>query len=154
MKNQILQSPDRWSPPPSSFIKLNFNGASKGNPGPAGGGGVFQNSQVEILHIYTINLGHSTNNATELNAMVKGLNIAIYKGFQKLILEGDSSLVITICRKLMNETPSCKVSQRWHLSAIIPHTPTSKRMIVAQKALSMTSTTIMGVMSSLMFPPP
>ena len=100
---------------PSSFIKLNFDGASKGNPGPAGGEGVFRNSQGEILHIYTINLGHSTNNSAELNAMVKGLNIAIYKGFEKLILEGDSSLVITIYHKLLNDTPPCKVSQSWRL---------------------------------------
>jgi ribonuclease HI len=125
MKNQTLQSPDRWSPPPSSFIKLNFDGASKGNPGPAGEGGVFRNSQGEILHIYTINLGHSTNNASKLNAMVKGLNITLHKGFHKLILEGDSNLVIKICNKLLNGAPPCKISQRWRLSAIIEALPTT-----------------------------
>ena len=104
MENQKPQSMDSWIPPPSSFVKLNFDDASKGNPGPAGAGGVFRNERGEILHIYTLNLGHSTNNVVELNAMVKGLNISIQKGFQKLILEGDSSLVITICRKLMNDT--------------------------------------------------
>ena len=84
MTNQISWIPDGWSLSPSSFINLNFDGASKGNLGPTGGGGVFWNSQGEILHIYTINLGHSTNNVAELNAMVKGLNIAKYKGFQNL----------------------------------------------------------------------
>ena len=129
MKNPTLQSPNRWSPPPSSFIKLNFDGASKGNPGHAGGGGVFWNSQGEIIQLYTINLGHSTNNAAELSAMVNGLNIAIYNGFQKIILEGDSSLVITICRKIMNDTLPCKVSQILHLSAIIEELLTTLRSI-------------------------
>lgn len=129
MRNQAPQSPEQWSPPPSSLIKLNLNGASKGNPGPAGSGGVFRNSQGEILHIYTINLGHSTNNAAKLNAMVKGLNIALHRGFHKLILEGDSSLVITICNKLLNGTPPCKVSQSWRLSAIIEALPTTLRSI-------------------------
>ena len=119
MRNQTPQSPERWSLPPSSFIKLNFNGASKGNPRPQCKGGVFKNSKGEILHIYTINLGHSTNNAAELNAMVNGLNISLHKGFHKLILEGDSNLVITIYNKLLNDTPPCKVSEIWHLSAII-----------------------------------
>jgi hypothetical protein len=31
-------SPSSWSPPPAHFIKVNFDGASKGNPGPAGYG--------------------------------------------------------------------------------------------------------------------
>jgi hypothetical protein len=33
-------SPCTWSPPPTGFIKLNFDGASKGNPGPTGFGAV------------------------------------------------------------------------------------------------------------------
>lgn len=129
MMNQTTQSLERWSLPPSSFIKLNFDDASKGNRGPTRRGGIFRNSKGEILHIYTINLGHSANNTTELNAMVKGLNIALHKGYHKLILEGDSSLVITICNKLLNGTLPCKVSQSWHLLAIIEALPTTLRNI-------------------------
>jgi len=31
-----------YTRPPDGFIKLNFDGASKGNPGPAGIGGLFR----------------------------------------------------------------------------------------------------------------
>jgi exonuclease III len=36
-------SPSAWSPPPPGFLKLNFDGASRGNPGPAGLGAVLRN---------------------------------------------------------------------------------------------------------------
>jgi len=44
-------SPLKWSPPASSSYKLNFDGAAKGNPGPAGYGGVFRNEKGAALHI-------------------------------------------------------------------------------------------------------
>lgn len=61
-----MSSPSLWCTPPSGFIKLKFNGASKGNPGPAGCGGVFKNSLGIILYIYIGSLGHECNNTTEL----------------------------------------------------------------------------------------
>jgi hypothetical protein len=33
-----IPSPSSWTPPPTGFVKVNFDGASKGNPGPAGYG--------------------------------------------------------------------------------------------------------------------
>jgi hypothetical protein len=57
-------SPSFWSPPPEDFIKLNFDRASKVNPGAAGYGVVFRNHQGHILLISEGSLGHSTNNAT------------------------------------------------------------------------------------------
>jgi hypothetical protein len=42
-------SPTIWSPPPKHYIKANFDGASRGNPGPGGYGVVIRNSEGEIL---------------------------------------------------------------------------------------------------------
>jgi len=43
---------DTWIPPPKHIFKLNFNGASKGNPGNAGYGGIFRNHEGSPLLIY------------------------------------------------------------------------------------------------------
>jgi hypothetical protein len=62
--------PDRWEPPPVGFIKLNFDGASKGNLGSVGLGGAFQNDKGELLRIYVGSLGIDSNNAAELQALL------------------------------------------------------------------------------------
>jgi len=38
--SQINGGKDFWQPPPHGFLKVNINGASKGNPGMASFGGV------------------------------------------------------------------------------------------------------------------
>ena len=68
--------PYHWFPPPIGFLKLNFDGASKGNPGPAGFGGVLKNNTVEIIHLYYGTIGHDSNNATELSGLLHGLRIS------------------------------------------------------------------------------
>jgi hypothetical protein len=52
-----------WYPLLEDFIKLNFDGASKGNPGAAGFGVVFRNHNGHILLISAGFLGNSMNNA-------------------------------------------------------------------------------------------
>lgn len=105
-----MHSPTSWNSPPPTFIKLNFNGSSKGNPGLARGGGIFWNDLGEILYLYSFNLGHNTKNGVELTALVEGLKIAIQQGYQKLIIEGDATIIISICRKIINGTLPSKVS--------------------------------------------
>ena len=51
-------------PPPIGFLKLNFDGASKGNPGQAVIGGIFRNSQASAVRIYLFPIGFATNNDT------------------------------------------------------------------------------------------
>jgi len=49
--------PIGWSRPPEGFLKLNFDGASRGNPSLAGIGGIIWNHEGKILHIYSKALG-------------------------------------------------------------------------------------------------
>ena len=65
-----------WQPPHLGFIKINFDGASKGNPGQAGIGGVFKNSQGAVCRVYAMDLGYATNNEAELTSLQQGLIIA------------------------------------------------------------------------------
>jgi hypothetical protein len=87
-------SPRFWSPPPTGFIKINFDGASKGNPGPVGFGGIIENSEGEILNLTTSYLGENTNNAVELSSLLKGLKIALDNHYQWIIAEGYSQIII------------------------------------------------------------
>jgi hypothetical protein len=53
-------SPSSWTPPPAHFIKVNFDGASKGNPGPAGYGVVLRNADGAIMGLEAGFLGETT----------------------------------------------------------------------------------------------
>eukprot|EP00253_Pinus_taeda_P012127 PITA_12127 len=65
-----------WTPPPKNTYLLNFDGASKGNPGITGYGGVIRNSQGIPLKFYFGSIGWNTNNAAELEGLWQGLQIA------------------------------------------------------------------------------
>jgi len=63
--------------PLSGFIKLNFDGASKGNPGPLSFSAIFRNDQGYILHIIVVGIGHDTNNTPNLWDLIRGLHVAL-----------------------------------------------------------------------------
>jgi ribonuclease HI len=56
------------------FIKVNFDGASKGNLGEAGFGMVFSKPSGEYSSHYHRNLGHTTNNVENYGGSQEGYN--------------------------------------------------------------------------------
>lgn len=70
------------------MFKLNFDGATKGNPNPAGLGGVFRNASGEILGVYWGFIRENTNNVAKLKALLAGLNMAVTNGWFLVIIEG------------------------------------------------------------------
>jgi hypothetical protein len=113
---QIQTGVNTWAPPPTSFIKLNFDGATKGNLGVAGAGGVIRDSGGTILRLYAGSIGNSTNNATEFGALELGLEILHREGMMNAIVEGDSTLVVNIAKKLQYGTKVGKVQRHWRLA--------------------------------------
>ena len=73
---------------------LFFDGASKGNPGQAGGGGIIFDPSSTICMSYARGLGHASNNQAEYLALWQGLNQARKMNIQKLIILDDSRLII------------------------------------------------------------
>ena len=73
---------------------LFFDGASKGNPGSAGCGGVNTLANGNVLSNYSWGLGIDSNNIAEFCGLLQGLRIALSKGFAKLSVFGDSRLLI------------------------------------------------------------
>lgn len=106
-----------WLPPPRHRFKLNFDGASKGNPGKAGFGGIFRDHKGSPLLIYLGNIGWDTNNSAELEGLWQGLLIAQHHGFQPLEIEGDSQILINMGKQLLNGAHADKISNSWRLEA-------------------------------------
>ena len=69
------------------------DGASRGNPGPAGLGVVFFTGDgVWLGHIKEF-LGRTTNNVAEYKAMLKALEEARKRGYKRLRIHTDSELM-------------------------------------------------------------
>lgn len=69
-------------------VKVNCDGASRGNPGPAGIGAVVDGEG------YSEYIGRATNNQAEYRAVILGLERALEKGADEVVLETDSNLVV------------------------------------------------------------
>eukprot|EP00253_Pinus_taeda_P008502 PITA_08502 len=98
------QSRSVFRKPPEGFIKLNCDGTAKGDPGPAGFGGIFRNEDGATEWIYAEHGGTMTNNEAEFMAVYQGLKIARRNGYRKLEIEGDSTMVsISQSRRMFDE---------------------------------------------------
>ena len=73
---------------------LYTDGASQGNPGPAGVGCVLFNSKGEVLWEGQKHIGEATNNVAEYKALLYGLDKALAFQPEKLTLRLDSELVV------------------------------------------------------------
>jgi len=58
-----------WQPPPHGFLKLNIDGASKGNPGDAGYIGIIRDAEANIKVIFHSHLWRATKNMEKLMAI-------------------------------------------------------------------------------------
>ena len=96
---------------------MNFDGASKGNPLTASYGGVVRNSKGFIMGVFWGSIGTSTNNGTELEGMIFGMEWAIQKNWSPIIIEGDSLLIITMAKRLQAGSLEGKLSMNWHLES-------------------------------------
>lgn len=77
-----------------TFPTLRFDGASKGNPGPAGGGAVLFGPDGRPQWSLGVPLGRATNNQAEYTGLLEGLRECAKRGIKDVIVEGDSNLVI------------------------------------------------------------
>lgn len=79
---------------------VEFDGASRGNPGPAGiGYRVLPDGDGVEGHDY---IGEATNNEAEYEALIQGLESTLEKGYTDVIAEGDSQLVVRQVRGQYN----------------------------------------------------
>ncbi|CAH8385692.1 unnamed protein product [Eruca vesicaria subsp. sativa] len=80
---------------------IEFDGASKGNPGRAGAGAVIRDAHDNsVLHRVQEGLGTATNNVAEYRALNRGLEFALSEGYRNVQVQGDSQLV---CKQVRGE---------------------------------------------------
>jgi ribonuclease HI len=75
-------------------LDVRCDGASKGNPGPAGIGVVISTPEGEEILAWGEGIGRATNNVAEYRAAIAGLNQALELGASRVRLLSDSELLI------------------------------------------------------------
>ncbi|CAA7014437.1 unnamed protein product [Microthlaspi erraticum] len=83
-----------WLPPLVSWMKLNIDSASHGNPGLATAGGAIQNGYGQWCGGFALNIGRCTAPVAELWGVYYSLCIAWKRGITSLKVEIDSLMVV------------------------------------------------------------
>ncbi|XP_057828531.1 uncharacterized protein LOC131039709 [Cryptomeria japonica] len=103
----------KWSPPPFPSLKLQFDGASKGNPWRSGIGVIIFDHSSKIIKVVGKYIGHATNNVAEFQALSFELDLARSLNIKDIVIEGDSMLVFQAVAR--------KKCLSWHLQYFLEH---------------------------------
>ncbi|XP_068649058.1 uncharacterized protein [Aristolochia californica] len=85
------------TPPEPSYLKLNFDGSSLGNPGISSFKGVISDHSSNQLFSYVGPLGISDSTSAELHGLLSGFRVFRDKCNDPLHIEGNSKVVIGWC---------------------------------------------------------
>jgi ribonuclease HI len=75
-------------------VEVWFDGAARGNPGPAAIGAVVRSPDGPLLATVSERIGETTNNVAEYKALIAGLKAARAIGARRVSVRGDSMLVV------------------------------------------------------------
>lgn len=89
----------RWDCPLDNWYKINFDEASKGNPGKVGCGIFIRNSNGDNMGSLVVLIGHQTNHVAEASAALHGLHYAKNLNMKKIWLERGSLNIINCLNK-------------------------------------------------------
>jgi len=74
---------------------LSFDGGAVPNPGRAGSAAVISDANGKILYECGEFIQRATNNVAEYGGLIIGLRLALKRGISRLLIQGDSNLVIS-----------------------------------------------------------
>lgn len=83
-----------WETPPNGWIKLNIDGASRGNPDTASRGGIFRNPEGMWMGGFTCGLGVCTAKEAEFWSFYHGLQVARSLNLTRIIVEHNSIAIV------------------------------------------------------------
>ncbi len=90
----IFEGAELSAVPLSSSLLMYTDGASSGNPGPAGIGIVINDKEDRMVGKVSLYIGKNTNNYAEYSALIRALKIALYFKTKDLKIRTDSELVV------------------------------------------------------------
>ncbi|CAA7012828.1 unnamed protein product [Microthlaspi erraticum] len=93
-----------WEPLEGGWLKMNTDGASKGNPGAAAAGGVLSDEVGAWVCGFSLNLGICSAPLAELWGVYYGLYLAWEKRVSRLEIEVDSEMVAGFFKTWINES--------------------------------------------------
>ncbi|CAA0835623.1 Polynucleotidyl transferase- ribonuclease H-like superfamily protein [Striga hermonthica] len=83
-----------WTKPDEGFVKINTDGASRGNPGVAAAGGLIRDNAGQWLVGFMAHLGICSNTVAKLQAIRYLLELAWRYGYRRVVCEVDARLVL------------------------------------------------------------
>ena len=86
----------RWNKPSIGQHKLNTDGASIGNLGKAGGGGIIRDCHSDWVKGYSRSIGYTTSVLAKWWALRDGLILAIQLGINQLDVELDAKVIMDL----------------------------------------------------------
>ena len=93
---QYSAIPMRWHKPAEGWFKLNLDGASIGNSGSAGAGGLIRDHSGNWVKGYMRNIGVAMSIIAEFWALRDGLLLASQMGITHLIVELDAKIIVDL----------------------------------------------------------
>ncbi|CAL1395909.1 unnamed protein product [Linum trigynum] len=87
-----------WKAPPTGWVKINVDGAAKGEQSLAGAGGVIRDVSSSWVRGFVSRLGSCSAALAELWAIYHGLKLGWNLGYRAIIIETDSQLAIQLVK--------------------------------------------------------
>ncbi|HUC53666.1 MAG TPA: ribonuclease HI family protein [Candidatus Cybelea sp.] len=91
-KNLFAEAPTE--PPPAAAYRINIDGGSRGNPGPAAYGVIIRDGRGEVVAKLKKYIGRMTNNVAEYYGLIAALDYAESHGVRTIRIESDSELLV------------------------------------------------------------
>ncbi|KAG7579386.1 Ribonuclease H domain [Arabidopsis thaliana x Arabidopsis arenosa] len=93
-----------WVATTAGWVKLNTDGASRGNPGPATAGGVLRDGDGAWCGGFALNIGRCSAPLAELWGVYYGLYLTWDRKVSRLVVEVDSEMVVGFLKTGINDT--------------------------------------------------
>jgi len=93
-KDLFGEAPAEAKPAAAAAYRINIDGGSRGNPGPAAYGVVIRDGRGEIAAKLKKYIGRMTNNVAEYYGLIAALDYAESHGVRAIRIESDSELLV------------------------------------------------------------